>query len=266
MSIQILGAFFGDNLARRDVTQSLKSKVNGGTLDVTANEQLIPAFDVSEETTLSQNEVNAIEKQAIEQCSGGADTDCVRATKAKLMQKKHEEKANTDNSAANTIAGRSLVVTYRDSNNQIKRVVVPDGQKLNLKGVEFKPKPGESEPAPWKEYQTIVLDSLGWAVWTAVFVFSVASAYRVFKRYGNLPIAIAITVFAVLLPLGGAPPYIGVLFIIAINAFLEMGRQSKAAAASLPANPLPANPLSALTSGLSSLKANPLALLKQTSG
>jgi hypothetical protein len=234
MPVQILGAFFGDTLARRDVTQSLKSKVSGGTLDVTANEELIPAFEVSEETKLSQNEINEITKQAEQQCSGGADTDCLRATKAKLMQKKHEEKGNTDNSAANIIAGRALTVNYMDSDNKVRRVIVPDGQKLNLKDVAFTDKQGQPEPVKWwgewEQYQDVIIDGVSLAVWTAVFVFSVAAAYRVFNRYGNLPIAIAITILAVLLPLGGAPAFIGVIFIIAINAFMEMGRQSKLSA------------------------------------
>ena len=255
MSIQILGAFFGDNLARRDVTQSLKSKVSGGTLDVTANEELIPAFEVSEETKLDQSDMTEIDKKAQEQCSGGADTDCVRATKAKLMQQKHEEKANKDNSTANIIAGRALTVSYRDANNVIKRVVVPDGQKLKLDGVEFTNKQGKPEPMKWDEYQKVVMDGLGWAVWTAVFVFSVASSYRVFKRYGNLPIAILITALAILLPLGGAPAYIGVIFILAINAFLEMGRQSKLKAAGAAPMALPTNALS----GLQGVASNPLA-------
>ena len=269
MSNEIVGAFFGDSLARRDVLKSLMSKISGGKLEVTANEELIPAFEVSEETKLTQNEVNEIDKKAQEQCSGGADTDCVRATKAKLMQQKHEEKANTDNSAANVIAGRALTVIYRDSKGNVKRAIVPDGQKFSLANVQVIQKDGTPVPTDWKEYQTMAWTAVGWAVWTAVFIFSVASSYRVFKRYGNLPIALAITVFAVLLPLGGAPPYIGILFIIAINAFLEMGRQSKAASAAVaPAPPaLPANPLEGLAargqSALQGLAANPLAALRR---
>lgn len=269
MPIQILGAFFGDNLARRDVTQSLKSKASGGTLDITANEELIPAFEVSEETKLTPSDLNDIEKQAQEQCSGGADTDCVRATKAKLMQQKHEEKSNADTSSANTIVGRALTVNYLDESNKVRRVVVPDGQKLKLDGVEFTDKQGKPEPVQWSEYQAMALKGVGTALWTAVFVFSAASAYRVFKRYGNLPIAIGITTLAILLPLGGAPVYIGIIFIVAINAFLEMGRQSKLKAMAesgtpaLPANPLGSNPLASLGSNpLSALKAsNPLASL-----
>lgn len=273
MPIQILGAFFGDNLARRDVTQSLKSKASGGTLDITANEELIPAFEVSEETKLTPSDLNDIEKQAQEQCSGGADTDCVRATKAKLMQQKHEEKSNADTSSANTIVGRALTVNYLDESNKVRRVVVPDGQKLKLDGVEFTDKQGKPEPVQWSEYQAMALKGVGTALWTAVFVFSAASAYRVFKRYGNLPIAIGITTLAILLPLGGAPAYIGIIFIVAINAFLEMGRQSKlkamaeSGAPALPANPLASlgsNPLSALKASnpLASLGSNPLSALK----
>ena len=272
MPIQILGAFFGDNLARRDVTQSLKSKASGGTLDITANEELIPAFEVSEETKLTPSDLNDIEKQAQEQCSGGADTDCVRATKAKLMQQKHEEKSNADTSSANTIVGRALTVNYLDESNKVRRVVVPDGQKLKLDGVEFTDKQGKPEPVQWSEYQAMALKGVGTALWTAVFVFSAASAYRVFKRYGNLPIAIGITTLAILLPLGGAPVYIGIIFIVAINAFLEMGRQSKlkamaeSGAPALPANPLASlgsNPLSALKASnpLASLGSNPLSSL-----
>jgi hypothetical protein len=227
MPIKILGAFFGDQTARRDVTASVKDKVSGGNLDVTANEELIPAFDVSEETRLDQSDINKIEKQAQEQCNGGADTACVQATKANLTRAKHEEKANTDYSSANIIAGRALTVNYVDESNRMRRMVVPDGQKLQLNDVEFTTKNGQSQPVAWEEYQTMFANGLGVAVWTAVFVFSVAASWRVFRMYGNIAIALFITVLAVLLPAAGAPAYIGIVFIIGIFAFLEMGRQSK---------------------------------------
>jgi hypothetical protein len=282
--VKILSGTYGDNLARRDVTASLKSKAEGGNLEVTASEELIPAFEVSEETKLTTSDLNDIDRQAQEQCGGAAsDTACVQATKAKLMRQKHEEKANTDNSAANIIAGRSLTVNYIDAKGVVKRAVVPDGQKFKLDGVEFTNKQGTPEPMKWAEYEKVVMDALNVGVWTAVFVFSVASSYRVFKRYGNLPIAIGITFLAIALPLGGAPAYIGVIFILAINAFTEMGRQSKlkamaeagAAAPAAPAAPLAAipdwgmtNPMSAIgnlkSRGLSALQgvaSNPLAAI-----
>lgn len=231
-----MSASFGDNLARRDVTASLQSKAEGGSLEVTANEELIPAFEVSEETKLSQNEINQITKQAQEQCSGGSDTDCVRATKAKLMQQKHEEKANTDNSAANIIAGRSLTVKYVDEKGAVKRVVVPDGQSLKLDDVEFKEsfttKKGMSK---LEGYKSAILSAGGWVVWIAVLVFSVAASFRVFRLSGNLLLAVGVTTLALVLPLlVGAPPFIGVILIVGISAFFEMGRQSAGMAAALP--------------------------------
>lgn len=227
MPIKILGAFFGDQLARRDVTASVKSKVSGGSLDITADEGLIPAVDISEETSIDQTELNKIEKQAQEQCGGGADTACVQAAKAELLRAKHEEKANTDNSSANIIAGRALTVNYMDENGRIKRMIIPDGQKLKLDDVEFTNRQGQSQGVDWSEYQTMVANNLGIAVWTAVFVFSVAASWRAFRIYGNIAVAIGITVLAVILPIAGAPAYIGIFFIIGIFAFLEMGRQSK---------------------------------------
>jgi hypothetical protein len=265
MVVKIVGATFGDNLARRDVTASLKSKVEGGKLDVTANEELIPAFEVSTETKLDAGDMNEINKKAQEQCNGGADTACVQATKAKLMQQKHEEKATKDNSAANIVAGRSLMVNYMDAKGVIKRAIVPDGQKFKLDDVEFTNKQGTPEPMKWEEYEKVIMNGLGWGVWTAVFVFSVASSYRVFRRYGNLPIAIGITFLAIALPLGGAPAYIGVIFILAINAFLEMGRQRKKAEAAGAAGAAGAGPLAALgnpLAALQGLRANPLAALQ----
>ena len=273
MGVSILNATFGDNIARRDVTQSIKDKTQSGNVEVTANEDLIPAFEVSQETKLDNSELAQITKQAQEQCNGGADSACMQATKAKLMQEKHAQKAQADTSSANIIAGRSLAVTYMDDKNRVKRVVVPDGQKFKLDNVAFANKAGQIErPSLWEPVQKAFGDALGIIWWTFLFVFSVGAAYRVFKIYGNMVLAIFIASLAIILPLGGFSPQVGIYMIVLIYGFIEMGRMSKDAAAKAAAAPPPssldplqalagsANPINSVLGGLKG--ANPLAALQ----
>lgn len=274
MGVSILNATFGDNIARRDVTQSIKDKAKSGTIDVTANEELIPAFEVSQETKLDNADLADITKKAQEQCNGGADSACMQATKAKLMQEKHAEKAQKDTSAANIIAGRSLQVTYLDTNNKVKRAVVPDGQKFKLEDVAFVSKGGKVEEASsWEPIKQAFSDAAGIFWWTLLFVFSVAAAYRAFKLYGNLLLAVFIGSLAVLLPLGGYSPQVGVYLIIVVYGFIEMGKMARqkamGAAPTAMSTPSLEDPLAAFKGASSSVNdvlgnlrgANPLAAL-----
>lgn len=248
MGVSILDATFGDNIARRNVTKSLQAKADTGTLEVTANEELIPAFEVSQETKLDNADLADINKKAQEKCEGGADTACMQAAKAEFIKQKHEEKAKIDTSSSNIIAGRSLQVTYIDSKGVTRRAVVPDGQKFKLEDVTFTTQGGKIVlPSPWASLSQSFKDAANIFWWTLLFVFSVAAAYRVFKIYGNLVLAVFVALLAIILPLGGYSPQIGVYLIVVLYGFIEMGRMSKQKAMAEappapPAAPAPAAP------------------------
>lgn len=274
MGVSILDATFGDTIARRNVTKSLQSKADSGTLEVTANEELIPAFEVSQETKLDNADLADITKKAQEKCQGGADTACMQAAKAEFIKQKHEEKAKVDTSSSNIIAGRSLQVTYKDSKGDIRRVVVPDGQKFKLEDVTFTTPGGKVErPSPFSWISKSFSDAAAIFWWTLLFVFSVAAAYRVFKIYGNLVLAVFVGVLAVVLPLAGYSPQVGLYLIIILFGFIEMGKMAKqkALAAAPEAVAAPGDPLAAFQGAAGSVtgllgsvqgaKANPMALV-----
>lgn len=268
MNPVILKATFGDNLAQRDVTKSVQNSVEGGNVKVTANESLIPPFEVSKETKLTNDDLADINKKAQEQCAGGADTACMQSTKARLMQEKHETKARADMSAANVMVGRRLEVTYMDSKGVTKRAVVPDGQTFEMENVAFAKEGGKIEqPSLWGPIQKAFSDATGILWWTLIFVFSSAAAYRVFKIYGNIVLAVFIGSLAILLPLGGYSPQTGIYLIIIIYGLLEMGKMSKQNA--MVARPAPSAPPFEYPGGLlpsAPPLEDPLAALKGASG
>jgi hypothetical protein len=290
MNPVILKATFGDNLAQRDVTNSVQKSVEGGNVKVTANEGLIPAFDVSKETKLTNEDLMDINKKAQEKCEGGADTACMQAAKAEFTQLKHEEKARTDTSSSNIIAGRRMEVTYRDSQGNTKRAVVPEGQVFEMDNVAFETKGKIERPQPFSWISKSFYDAAGIFWWTLLFVFSVAAAYRVFKIYGNIVLALFIGFLAVILPLAGYSPQVGVYMIIVLFGIIEMGKMSKqksmaeagappaVAAVAAPAPSVPSDPLAAFQGATGSVnnllgnlqgaagllknaKANPMALV-----
>ena len=62
---RIESAYFGDDLATRNITESLRKRVTGGKLDVTADSTLIPAFEAAPETKLETQDEKKIREQAV---------------------------------------------------------------------------------------------------------------------------------------------------------------------------------------------------------
>jgi hypothetical protein len=132
---QIDSAYFGDDSATRNITTSLRRKVTGGKLDVTANSELIPAFEAAPEMKIETEDEVEIQKAAIRTCGEG-DQTCLESTKARLRQEKLQEKERVSMSTANTVKGRRLTVNLVDKDGKRRTVIVPDGQKLNLEDVQ----------------------------------------------------------------------------------------------------------------------------------
>lgn len=129
-------AYFGDDTATRNITESLRKKVSGRKLDVTANSELIPAFYVNApETKLESEDEKKIREEAVRTC-GEANQQCLEATKARLRQEKLQEKERINMSSANIVKGRRLTVNLVDKDGKRKTMIVPDGQTLTLDDVE----------------------------------------------------------------------------------------------------------------------------------
>ena len=128
-------AYFGDDTATRNITDSLRKRVSGRKLDVTANSELIPAFEAAPEATLEVEDEKKIREEAVRTC-GEANQQCIESTKTRLRQERLQEKERVNMSTANTVKGRRLTVNIVDKTGKRRTVIVPDGQKLTLDDVE----------------------------------------------------------------------------------------------------------------------------------
>lgn len=128
--------YWGDELATRNITKSfVDSQVKDGKVNTVADERLIPAFETTTNVELDTQDEKEIREEAVRQC-GEANQTCINAKKTQLRQERLHEKEKTANSSANTIKGRRLTVNLVDANGKRRTVVVPDGQKLELEGVD----------------------------------------------------------------------------------------------------------------------------------
>ena len=132
---QIDSAYFGDDLAVRNVTKSLRGKVLGGKLDVKSNSELIPAFNVPPEVKLDPSDEKEIMDEVLTLCKA-IDTVCINSTKNRLRQGKLMKKERASMSTANTVTGRRLTVNLVEKGGKRRTVVVPDGQQLTLENIE----------------------------------------------------------------------------------------------------------------------------------
>jgi hypothetical protein len=132
---QIDSAYFGDDTATRNITESLRKKVASRKLEVTANSELIPAFEAAPETKLETEDEKKIREEAVRTC-GEANQQCIESTKTRLRQEKLQEKERVNMSTANTVKGRRLTVNLVDKDGKRRTVIVPDGQQLALDDVE----------------------------------------------------------------------------------------------------------------------------------
>lgn len=132
---QIDSAYFGDDSATRNITDSLRKKVVARKLDITANSELIPTFEKAPETVLEDEDEKKIREEAVRNC-GEANQQCIESTKSRLRQEALQEKERVNTSSANTVKGRRLTVNVLNKDGSRRTLIVPDGQQLTLDDVD----------------------------------------------------------------------------------------------------------------------------------
>jgi hypothetical protein len=239
--VYIDSAYFGDEKSFRNITKSILGKLSGDTIDVVANETLIPAFEVSEKTELDDLEQRRIREEAVKACGGEANQECLERTRLKLNQEALLEKEK-EVERKNVIKGRRLTVNIIDNEGKRKQVIVPDGQQFTLSGVTSI-NPGEKGlGVPSRsEVEKKMWDVIGMVAYAFVYVFGVVMTYTVFMRraeemfaikqigkgYMFQSIAYGTFFFTLLLALLGSPSYgwmvgyIVVLLYFGFNAFID---------------------------------------------
>jgi hypothetical protein len=212
----ITSVMIGDERAQRDITSSfVKDHIRDGNVDVVSNSALIPMFETTPITKLSDQDDKEVDDNALKACGGNAgDQRCIESNKQTLRQARLAEKQREAQSTVNQIKGRRLTVSYQDEDGETRTVVVPDGQKFTLNGIKQDPKiaPADAQlpevdlagmlPAP----SAIMLQIggiVGTILMTFLYVFSIAATYKTLVSDYSRTLAIGGTTVAVFFPYSG---------------------------------------------------------------
>ena len=216
----IQSAFYGDEKSNKSITEILRDKVVGTTLDLTVNDQLIPPFEVADKVKIDDKEDKKIKDDAAKAC-GGADQACIDRTVERMRQDALAAKQGQVDAAA--IKGKRLTVNYIDENGKPVRKVIPEGQKFKMDNIMVTdPKKGAFQvpPASYFQNQLQLLGML--SLTTLVYVFSVAATYVLFMRteWGFM-LAVPLTAIAVFIPYSGyVMIFLYFMFESAINTYI----------------------------------------------
>jgi hypothetical protein len=220
MPVTIQSAYFGDEVSSRNVTDSINSRIRGGQTEIPVNSSIIPLLQVGGVITLTDDEKKTIQKQAEEECRGGADQNCVTNMKQTLTRQRLQAK-ETENvaSTANIVKGRRLTVKVKDEKGATSEFVIPEGQ-------DFKPdvavRAAKGEPAKREAVAPVDLSkkpfqlpslsgtllkvaTIGSAmIGTFLYVFSIMLTYRAFLDASyTKAIVLAFTALAAFVPGSG---------------------------------------------------------------
>jgi hypothetical protein len=226
---QIVDAKFGDETSTTNITDSLKAKLSGGSIDVPVDSGLLPFVEVGKKVELTIEEQNQIRGQAQQACNGGLDKACVERQTQELTVAAIKEKENAANTTRDIVKGRRLTVTIRDELGKERTLIYPEGQQFTLG------KPGGNAPrelanarivdeSSWK-FPTITgtiaqaLKIGGIALGSFLYVFSVVSTWMAFgyKGYSQVFVALVMITSVVI-------PFSGFLITFVFYAFREWKR------------------------------------------
>lgn len=213
----IQSAFYGDEKSNKKVTDILRDKVVGTTIDLTVNDQLIPAFEVAEKVTLDDKEDKKIKDDAAKAC-GGADKACIDRTVERMRQDALAAKQGEVDAAA--IKGKRLTINYINESGQPVRKVIPEGQKFKMDNIMIDdPQKGALKVPPPSYFKSQVSIIGTFAIYAVFYVFSVAATYVLFRRTEpGAMLAVPATIIAVFVPFSG---YFMILFYFGFFAAVD---------------------------------------------
>jgi hypothetical protein len=215
-------AYYGDEKAFANITESLSKKIIGGVLDVTADAQLRPAFEAAPETKLDNRDQKRIREEAVAACGGEADQACLDRTRIKLSEERLREKEN-ENLSKSVIKGDRLTLNLID-NGRRRKVVAPAGQKVKLENLIGSKDQKITDLFTGDSIQKYTLTWVGVVISTFFWVFSVVAVYTIFMRqyestgkdYFRI-VAYVASAFALLIPGSG---YVIIFLAFAVPAFV----------------------------------------------
>lgn len=215
MTFEVLSAYYGDSQGRKNVTQSVKDRVNNREREIVASNSLIPFLETTETIELTQEEMDEARREAERQCGNANDSNCIRARTEEFQKKRLKEKEFESQSSANVIKGRRLELEIME-NGKKKTITVPDGNKYILpetaqQGLGFQ-LPSLSGTA----FESVKLATT--ILGTFAYVFSVVATYRTFIEGGYTKIGYGATAVAIFVPFSG---FFIMLAFFAITAYMK---------------------------------------------
>ena len=230
MPVTIQSAYFGDEVSSRNVTDALNSRITSGQREIPVNSSIIPMLQVGGVVTLTKDDEDKINKDAKEQCNGGADQTCVANVTQTLRRQRLQAKENeTVVSTANIVKGRRLTVKLKNEKGVVSEYVIPEGQAFKpdvaVAQVLGKPAPTQTVSPALPEAPTISLPSPGEAALkvlsvvgtmglTFLYVYSIVVVYRTFTQDNySKNFVIGLVAVAALFP------WSGIFIVFAYNFF-----------------------------------------------
>lgn len=200
MSFQIVSAYYGDSQGRKNVTNSVKEKVNNGEKEIVASNSIIPFLETSETIELTQQEIDDAQREAEKQCGNANDTNCIRSRSEEFQKKRLKEKEFESQSSANIIKGRRLELEVIE-NGVKKTITVPDGNKFPVPQGARESTGFQLPSFTGTTLEALKIGSIILATFT--YVFSIIATYRTFIEAGYTRIGYVATVAAIFLPYSG---------------------------------------------------------------
>jgi hypothetical protein len=219
MTIVINSATWGDERSATDITKSIQEKASSGYLETVVDNSLVPYVDIfgtNTSVTLTDSDKADIALQAATVCGSSSDTKCIAYQTNQLETVALQKKIAEQQSSANIVTGRRLTVTFTDRETGVQRTVaVPDGQtaKIGTPPVVSLPSLPTASGTMLSAFSTV-----GYVIGVALYVFSIAIAWRVMMLGGHTRTAYALTLLAILIPYSGL-----VTTPIAVAVFNQMG-------------------------------------------
>lgn len=208
-------AYFGDENTIQDITKLIRDRIDGPSIDIPVNNELVPIFEGSPQATLTEADRAKIKQLAVEQC-GAADQTCIESRVQTYTQQSLQLKLASTGNASNIVKGTRLRVELKDlETNQIKRLIIPAGQRFTFD--QFQPDDG-MDIFSYEFMRRRAVDFVYYALIAFIWAFGIVATYVYFRDLDQMALAIGGASVAAMFPGTG---YVLIVVAAGIEAFLR---------------------------------------------
>lgn len=207
-------AYFGDENSIQDITAIIRDRIDGPSIDIPVDNQLVPIFEGAPQSNLTDAERARIQELAVQAC-GAADQTCIEARVQTYTQQTLQLKLESSGDASTIIKGTRLRVEIENPDKSITRKVIPAGQRFKFDGFE----PDEGISIFSYEYiRRRIVDFGYYALIAFIWAFGIVATFAYFRQVDQIALAIGGAVVAALYPGTG---YVIIIVAAGLEAFLR---------------------------------------------